>query len=372
MAIPVTELSGALKTVYRAKHGKGDDALLSALAERCAGAVEKGVLTAVHAKREFRLAFQPQQQRFTLSVDCGLVGRFRITRKNGLDRWMEDFVPARRFHSYDARFDHDFNVQTRDEELTKAILTKKPNRQAVRRLVESGGQAVHLTGARLEVGGTRKGLGAEPDPARVLDMVADLVALVEEVEAFAKRHEVRVAPKHDALLASAWTALATLGVAGFVLFLYGALSHPLVRPSEAVLPCLLLGLLPVPPVVFALALAVQMRTSPYGLVRGLAGLAFVVVPLFVTGSLLTSNGLLDGSPTERHDVSVERTNVRKQKDEERYYAGVRAWWSGGDLRWLRVSRSHFERLEPGVSRMVVETRAGALGHPWIRGYTGRR
>ena len=129
---------------------------------------------------------------------------------------------------------------------------------------------------------------------------------------------------------------------------------------------------PIVPVVFALALAVQRRTSPYGLVRGLAGVSMLVVPLFVSGALLLSNGVLDPTPAEEHVVSVVGKSIRKDDNKLRYSAGLASWWTEGDVRWVPISKATYDDLEPNVSLMQVRTHPGKLGYEWLDGYTVRR
>ena len=368
MAIPITAVTTAAEGAYRARDGKGDSALVEELTQSCGGELEKGVLTARHRGAEFRLRFLPQQ-RFELSLPCPLAGRFRVTRKGCLDRRMQEFVPARKFHSHDSRFDHDFSVQTRDPELTSAILTRQPNRAAVRNLFERGALVVHLDGERVQVIGTRKSLGPQPTVNDILWLVEQVATIAASVRRFARRHERRPAAKVDAIVVAAWVLLALLGVLGLVLVVAGSSEFTLVRPG-AFLPYVLAGFLPVPALVFALAIANQGRTAPYGLLRGLAAAALVVTPLFLSGALLFSNGLMDGSPAQHHDVAVIEKRARKNDDgDPKYYACLEAWWAAGDVRWLLVSKKTYDALSAGESRGQVVTRAGLLGLEWIEDYT---
>ncbi len=371
--MPVSAASTLMIQRAVSKRGsKADAALLEELAERCDGKVQSGVLEARHEGVEFRLRVLPKQQGWVVEVPCRFAGRFRVTRLGTLDRWMAGFVPAWRFHSRDTRFDTDFQVQTRDLELTSALLTKRLGRTVVRRLFERGPHIVQLDGDHVAATLARKAVGDGSTAAVLLNLVEELAPLARAVTAFAKRHEVRAAPKVDPVVVAAWTALGVLGVSGLGMLIAGSTVFTLVRP-ETVLPlCALVGLPLVGPIVFALALAVQGRTSPYGLVRGLALVTLLVVPLFVSGALLLFNGVFDTAPAEQHLVTVVGKNVRKDKDDLKYYAGLASWWTEDDVRWVRVPRSTFERLEPHQSRMHVTTHAGWLGYEWIEAYSVER
>jgi hypothetical protein len=357
------------QAAYRSRFSKADAALIEALQERCGGELRKGTFFAKHDATDFELTFLPKQQGYTVAVPCRRAGRFRVTRKGALDRWMESFVPALEFRSRDSRFDRDFNVLTRDLELSAAVLTKAPNRAVVRRLFERGAQSVHIEGERVKVTCPRKSLGPKPAAEDVLGLVESLEVISAAVAAFAAHHELRPCPKYDPVLVSSFTTLGALGLAGFVMLLAGSLEYTLVRPAPFLLPCAILGLPAAVLVAFALALAVQRRTSPYGLVRGLAALSMLVVPLFVSGGLLLSNGLLDGTPAEEHVVTVVGKSARKNKDELRYRAGLASWWTDGDVRWVQVSQATFDQLVPQVSRMLVVTHPGQLGYEWLEGYS---
>jgi len=348
---------------------KADAALIEQLQQRCGGGVTKEAFHAKHGSVEFELSYLPKQQGYVVSVACRLAGRFRITRKGALDRRMEAFVPAIRFRARDARFDRDFNVQTRDLQITSGVLTRQPNRAAVRRLFDRGVQAVHLDGEWVRAIGKRKALGTKPVAEAILGLVEELAVIADAVTAFAARHGARPSSKNDPVVVASWTGLGVLGVLGFAMLIAGAIEYTLVQPARFLLPCALFGLPAVLPVVVALAFAVQRRTSPYGLVRGLAGLSMLVVPLFVSGALLLSNGLFDQSPAEEHVVTVVGKSVKEDKNEPSYHAGLASWWIEGDVRWLNISKATYDMLEPNVSRMQVRTHPGRLGYEWIESYT---
>ncbi|MCP3916267.1 MAG: hypothetical protein GY711_11990 [bacterium] len=351
------------------RYSKVEAALMEQLQARCGGELRKGALHAKHGTAEFQLSFLPKHQGFIVSVTCELVGRFRVTRKGTLDRWMEGFVPALKFRSHDFRFDRDFNVQTRDLRLSSDILRDQTNLAAVRQLFEQGVQAVHLDGERIKTTVPRKALGPEPVAEDILALVEKLAPIAAAVTAIAKSQGARASRKKDPAVVVAWTMLGVLGVLGFVMIVGGANEYTLVLPSRFLLPCALFGLPAAVLVVVGLTLAVQRRTSPYGLVRGLAGLSLVVVPLFVSGGMLVANGILDDSPAEEHIVSVVGKNVRKSKDDLEYSAGLASWWTDDDVRWVPISKATYDLLEPRVSRMQIRTHAGRLGYEWIETYT---
>lgn len=354
-------------TAVLAAHGawKGQAGWIEALVARCHGELSKnGEVTGRHGDDELRLRMLPKKQGVAVSVPCRKAGRFRVTRTGRLDRWMAGFVPAWGFRSCDERFDRDFQVQTRDVEVTAAILAKTLGRRAVRELFDRGVHDLRLHEDRVEALLGPKALGKEPEPEAILDLVAPLARMARAVTGFARRHEVRPAPKVDAAAVLSWTALAVLGVAGLVLLIAGASLYPLIRPAEILSLCAIVGLPAVAPVVFALTLAVQRRTSPYGLVRGLAALTLPVVPLFVSGLLVFVNGALDDSPLKAHVVPIIAKDVRKSDDDLRYYAGLASWWTEDDIYWLRVPKSVHANLEPGTSRLRIQTREGQLGYEW--------
>ena len=236
-------------------------------------------------------------------------------------------------------------------------------------MLDMGVQSVHLDGERVRAIGMRKALGAEVSADDVLALVEQLALLAREVDAFAARHEVRPSPKNDPLVVGSWITLGLLGLFGFAMLMAGAIEYTLVQPASILLPCALLGLPTVAPVVFVLALALQRRSSPYGLLRGLAALALVVVPLSVSGVLLLSNGVLDDAPADEHVLTVVGKSARENSNKMRYHAGLASWWTEGDVRWLRVSKATYDTLEPHVSRMRVRTRPGKLGFAWLEDYT---
>jgi len=347
---------------------KADTALVGQLQERCGGELKKGVLHASHGEARFRVRILPKGQGFLVSVVCHPAGRFHVTRKSGLDRWMEGFVPALQLKTRDTRFDRDFNVRTRDLRLTSDLLTRPPNLAALRALFDRGVQVVHLDGNRIKTTITRRALGAQPAAEDILALVEQLAVITGAIATIATGGSYRPAPKHDPALVISWTSLGVLGLLGFVMVLAGAIEYTPVLPSRFLVPCALFGLPTIAPVIFALALAVQHRTSPYALLRGLALLACFVVPLFVSGSLLLTNGMLDDSPAEEHVVPVLGKSARKNKNEMKYSAGLASWWTEGDTRWLQVSRQTYDRITPNESHMRVQAHAGRLGHEWIESY----
>lgn len=368
MAIPVSSASMIAEAAYKSRYSKADAALIEQLSQRCGGELRKGTLSGEHEGVPFQLTFLPKQQGFVVSVGCRIAGRVRVTRKGRLDRWMEGFVPAIRFRSRDARFDRDFNVHTRDLEFTTALLTRQPNRAVVRRLLERGVREVYVDAERVKATCGRKSLGAKPVAGDVLALVEELAALARCVDAFAASHEVRPVPKTDTTVVFAWIGLGLMAVAGFVMVIAGGVEYTLVRPATFLLPCAIFGLPAIAPVVVLLAFAVQRRTSPYGLVRGLAALSVLAAPLLISGGMLLANGLFDDSPAEEHVVTVLDKSRREKDNKLRYHVGLEAWWPGGDERWLQISRATYDALVPGVSRMRVLTRPGRLGYEWIESY----
>ena len=229
-------------------------------------------------------------------------------------------------------------------------------------------RTVRLPGEHVEVIVNHKALKSESAAEDVLGRVEELAVIAEAVTAYATRHGVRPSPRQDPALALSWTTVGALGVLGFAMVLVGALEFTLVRPASFLLPCALFGLLAILPVAVGLTFAVRRRTSPYGLVRGLVGVSLVTVPLFVSGALLLANGLFDRSPADEHVVSVVGKSAKKSKNEWRYHAGLASWWTEGDVRWVRISKGTYDRLEPHVSRMLVLTHPGKLGYEWIEDY----
>ncbi|MFT5153965.1 MAG: hypothetical protein ACI841_003972 [Planctomycetota bacterium] len=353
----------------RLRYSKTEALLLSQMHEFCGGELRGGAFHAQHEGVDLRVSFLPKHQGFIVAVGCELAGRFRVTRKGGLDRWMESFVPAMHFRSHDSRFDRKFGVQTRDLGLTSDILKKRKHLHAISELFERGVRSVHLDGEWLKVVIPRKAAGADPGPEFVLAMIERLALIAGAVTALARSRGSNAAPKNDPVVIGAWTLLGTLGVIGFGMIIGGSIVYTLVLPGRFVLPCLLLGLSAALPIIVALAFAVRQRTSPFGLVRGLAGLGLVVVPLFVAGALLLANGTLDTSLAKEHVARVIGKSVRENKNQLQYSVGLASWWTEGETRWLRVSKETYEQIEPHASRMRVSTHPGKLGHEWIEDFT---
>jgi hypothetical protein len=368
MVIPVTTISQLAEAAYKSRYSKGDAALIEGLLGRCQGELHKNTLVAKHGAIEFKLAFLPKQQGFKVTVACRNAGRFRVSRKGALDRWMEGFVPAWRFRSRDESFDRDFSVQTRDLEFTSAILAKPTGRSAVRELFERGVLSVQAEGEKVTTICGRKVLGAKPVAEDVLGLVEQLSRIAGAVTRFAAHHEVRLTPKIDPVVALSWIALGLLGVLGFVMVIAGGVEYTLVRPASFLLPCALFGLPSIAPVVVILAFVVSRRTSPYGLVTGLSALAMLVVPLFISGGMLLSNGILDDKPAAEHVVTVVGRSVREDKNKMKYHAGLESWWTEGEVRWVRVSKATYDLLESDVTLMHVWTRPGKLGYEWLDDY----
>ena len=347
---------------------RADAELIEGLRERCGGEVRKGALFAKHGAADFRLRILPKQQGYLVSVVCRNVGHFRVTRKGTLDRRMEAFVPALEFRSRDPHFDREFNVQTRDLRLTSAILHQLPLRAAVRQLFARGVHVLHLDGDRVKATLSRKAFGGPASADAVLGLIEELTPIAEAATSFAARFGARSTPKHDPVVVASWTTLGVLGVCGFSMLIVGSIEFTLVQPARFLWPCAWIGLPAALAVVVALAFAVRRRTSPYGLVRGLTFLSLLVVPLFVSGAMLLSNGLLDRTAAEERVVSVVGKSTKKNKNELRYHAGLASWWTEGEVRWVRISKATYDALEPHASRMRVRTHPGRLGYEWIEGY----
>ncbi len=368
MSFHPTGVAMMAEAAYRSRYSKPDADLIEELCHKHGGEMHKATLHAKHEGTEFHLTFLPKQQGYVVSIACTLAGRFKVTRKTGLDRWMKSFVPAIPFRSRDERFDREFNVQTRDMEVTSALLTRPTNRAAVHKLFERGVRIVHLDGDRIKCTSPRKALSKTHPTRALLEVVESMTTLAAATTKFATHHEVRPVSKHDPLVIASWVTLGLLGIAGFFLLIAGGVEFTPVRPATFLLPCAIFGLPPIFPVIALLAMIVQRRTSPYGLVRGLAALAMVVVPLFVSGGMLTANGLFDDSSATDHVVTVIDKSRREDKNKVKYHVGLESWWTEGDSRWLQVSKRTYDQLVPDITRMRVRTREGRLGYEWIEGY----
>ncbi|MEQ8768098.1 MAG: hypothetical protein RL885_29615 [Planctomycetota bacterium] len=333
----------------------------------CRGESKKTDVRGERGGREIRVRALPKKQGLVVSVGCARAGRFRVTRQNGLDRWMADFVPAWRFRSYDVRFDREFNVRTRDLEVTSSTLANPIGRAAVRKLFELGIHMLTLETDRLDVMIASKQLGDESE-SKVFAILTDLGSIADAVDRFAKRHEVHPSQKMDAGLAFTSIGLTLIGLLGGGLLMAGTIEYPLVRPASILLLCAAIGFPSILPAVCAVALGLQHRTAPYSLVRGFALLAFFVVPLFTSGTIVFLNGICDSSPGQEHVVTVLGKTVRENKNGVRYQAALESWWSEGDVRWVDVSKSLFDQLEPNVTRMRATTHPGWLGYEWLDDY----
>lgn len=352
-----------------ARFNEANKALMAELGARCDGELRNGALFASYRGLEFRLRFHAQMPTFALSIVCPEAGRFKLTFKRGVDRWMETFVPARAFRSRDARFDQEFSVQTRDPEVTSATLTKPQNRAAVRALMQSCCTSVRLEDGRMKVFGNRQALGDKPNADLILQLLDQLASLARSVQNFAQHHELRPAPARDPVVVMCWLALGAVGFAGALALVVGVKNFPVVESLTFAGWCALASVLCVGPAAFLLMLAVQRRSSPYGLVRGLVGASLLVVPALVSGGMVLANGLFDETPAQEHLASIVGKSARESDEGTiRYRAGLEPWWPGGDVRWVRISRETHDSIIPEVSQMQIHTHPGWLGYAWIEGY----
>ena len=52
----------------------------------------------------------------------------------------------------------------------------------------------------------------------------------------------------------------------------------------------------------------------------------------------------------------------------KYYAGLASWLGEAGVRWVRLSKSKYQSIELGASRMIVWTHPGRLGYEWFERY----
>ncbi|MFB3104064.1 MAG: hypothetical protein ACE1ZA_03965 [Pseudomonadales bacterium] len=369
MIIPVVVSNSTANGSYRKKDKSHDEALIAELLERCGGEMRKNTLVATHGDYEFHLRFDARDGTFHLIIPCVHAGRFKLRRKNFLDRTLATVVPAWPLRSHDPRFDETYSIGTRDHRLTEDVICQRPVRDAVNKLMGYRVSGIHLEGDRVRATGSRKRIGSI-DTERVFTMVEKLGTIARAVSRWATTHERRPAPKRDRAVLVVSTILALLTVAGFVMMFIAIASFAVVDAPYFVGIALLTSLAAVLLMIVPVTLALSRRTSPYNLVFRFVVIKTLVLTLFVSSSLLLTNGFFDaGARTTQVDPicckRLRQNSDDRKKNKTRHYAGV---VKDDTVNWYRVYEAAYNAIEEGRTQLSITTAPGLLGFEWRVGH----
>ena len=278
-------------------------------------------------------------------------------------------MPAWPLRSHDPRFDEIYSIGTRDSRLTEDVICQRPVRDAVNKLMGYRASGIHLDGAWVRITGSRKRIGSI-DTARVFTMLEELGTIARAVSRWAKTHERRPAPKRDRAVQVVSMMLVLLFVAGFFMMFFAIASFAVVDTPYFVGLALIASLAGVLLMIVPVTLALSRRTSPYNLVFGFVAVTTLVLTLFVSSSMLLTNGLFDaGARTTQLDpICCKRwrqTSDEKKKNKTRYYAGV---VKDDTVKWYRVYEAAYNAIEEGRTQLSITTAPGLLGFEWRVGH----
>jgi hypothetical protein len=197
-------------------------------------------------------------------------------------------------------------------------------------------------------------------------MVEELGTIARAVSRWAKTHERRPAPKRDLAVLLVSTILALLAVAGFVMMFIAIASFAVVDTPYFVGIALLTSLAAVLLMIVPVTLALSRRTSPYNLVFRFVLVKTLVLTLFVSSSMLLTNGFFDaGVRTTQVDPicckRLRQNNNEKKKNKARHYAGV---VRDDTVNWYRVYEATYNAIEEGRTQLSITTAPGLLGFEW--------
>lgn len=277
----------------------------------------------------------------------------QITRETWFDRFCKSLGIAQEFQTGDRDFDAAWYLRGEVDSRLGLALRHGEVRGQLRTLLASGFTALRVDAGHLQVDWT--GYDPARDPLPGAPAAQQLAAIAAALPSGGSAQ----APRQYAVSIALWLVVLALGAA------YAAgIDYPPVRAWDLwrlVLPTALLAWLAFA-WISAFALRGRSRSHDQWLVLVLAALLGCTIG--ARGLLGWWNGSTDASPVVVHEAPVTALWSKRHKKRTSWWLAIPDWRREHETLDYQISRAQFESLREGASRVIVSTRAGALGVEW--------
>ena len=304
---------------------------------------------------------------FEITIQCPSPAAFKITRESGFDRFFKRLGVCVEIDTGDLEFDKMFYINSRTVEFTRQLLSDQKKRDTVRMIFDGGFNELTLSGNLLKA----RWNGFPRNKNLEMEKVQQIASFLNTIGT-----DIPVIYEPDRVENSGWktkriiafavpitliiTGIISL-IAGLTTFLPLDEGTVILNSFKYSIPLLLLF-------VFIALKLLKGRSSSHVeliIVTALALGGFIIAGM---GYELTLNGWLDNKEATTHHTIVIDKYYTKSKNNYSYYANVQSWRQGRKSETLKVRRSYYDNLVPGVSRMSVTTKPVKFDFEWIVDY----
>ena len=296
----------------------------------------------------------------TISVPVPTSGEFHMAPETWFDRFCKRLGIAVEIQTGDATFDAECYVRTDAVEFTQEYLADPVKRIAILDVRRLGFPRVTLSGGTVTALWTGFDPGTHDKPDLTADAAARMVLLARNLPSHKPEFDNRTGQHRKQWQVVFWVVLV-----GFAATILSLIAYPPTWGSE---------LFGTAALVFVPGLAVFAYLSAW-LLSGTStshyawgGLMLGAVLLFPAGSMGTVgllNGALDDSPQVTHAATIVEKYTTKSKNTTKYHVKCQSWRKPGGTESFQINSGDYNAVVENRSKMVVTTRAGALGVEWL-------
>jgi hypothetical protein len=303
----------------------------------------------------------PTPSSLRLSVPVDAAGEFHMSPETWFDRLCKRLGIAVEIQTGDATFDAECYVRSDAVEFTQEYLTDPVKRIAILDVRRLGFPEVILKDRTVTAVWTGFNPARHDKPDLTADAAARLVLLARDLPLHKPEFDHRTGQHRQQWQVSLWVFLVA-----FALTALSLIAYPPTWGSELFGTAALVF---VPgTLLFAYLSARLLRgtsTSHYAW----AALMLGAVLLFPAGSMGTVgllNGALDDSPQVTHTAVIVEKYTTRSKNTTKYHVKCVSWRKpGGGTESFQINSADYNAVVENRSKMVVTTRAGALGVEWL-------
>lgn len=303
---------------------------------------------------------------FRISVPCRSAGSFTVAKETGFDRLFARFGLSNEIRTGDAGFDDSFYITTNTVAFTKAFLSMREKRSAIRAIHDAGFNRIGHDGKVLMATCSPFRLDKEVDAALIEAIVSHLAILAQRIPAtpvFSSAGESNW--KLRRVIAFAIPCL--LYMIGITAFILGMMKFQPLDIWTVVLDSLRIG---IPALALFLWIAVMLlkgRSTSHREWIIVFAMALIAFPGAAAGCEILLNGYLDRSEASTHVVKVIGKYESRSDKGTSYHAVVESWRQRNSEK-LKISSHDYPRLTPNRSEIAVTTSPGEFGFEWLVGY----
>jgi hypothetical protein len=295
----------------------------------------------------------------TVTTPVASTGEFHMAPETWFDRMCKRWGLAREIHSGDEAFDAECYVRSDAVEFAEAYLADPVKRVAILDLRRFGFPTVTMKDGSLSATWVGFDPAKHDQPELAEDVAARLVLLSRNLPAHRPEFDNRAGTHRKQFQVVYWAFLALFGAT--ILSLIG---YPPIHGSDLVVPALIVLVIGLPVFAYVSALTLAgTSTSHYAWGALMIGALFLF-PLGSFGTITLINGVADDAPEVTHRAKIVERYTTRSKNSTNYHVRCESWRDPGDTESFQVSFADWNATVPNKSKLVVVTRAGALGIEW--------